>query len=1295
MKKLYSILLMATALFISGNVKANVILTVDGNEYNSFKNAYNALASATEKKITLTLGTTNTTKTLALPTDELEYDLNGATIECKDACYLTGNSAKNYILKNCTIKVVKPEESNASTYALQFNASSTNEYTITLENVSIEGDFTSYGLHLNRAASIFNLNNITINTTVSGGIYIQGAAEASSIKNMTINNQKNNGIYLGTNAKLTSLENITISNQTSYGLQISAEDYNITLNNVHISTPSQHAIYLYKKGTITFDENCDFTIADNKYSVYSVAETKIVNNSSSFKGVTFNANGIIDVTNNASTTWYLLPSANNSHAHVATNNDGSLLLKSATRYQGSLTLKNNSEVIFDTNFGTANAGSLILESGSNATYNFNGKTYYQSVTFNGTTKPIVTSGQFIVAPMGTQATVKGGTWFNGLGNLTLADGYKYNSANHKVFPHQSNGTEFYPTDYTELANAFSNASYEEKTSIYVTSDLTGTSTLLVNAGQNIELNISDNHVISVRNINMYGGKLTISGNGTIQASGQVINLYGSYEDQADYCVLEIGKGINVNSIDSYGIAFFNSTDPATGGNSINAYGIVITIEGTASGPFGGMSINGNAKQNSGDNLPVVNIKQDAVVSSSSGAAIYAAGYAIWNIEGTVQGNRGIYAKAGELNIDGGTIIATADTYEEPTPYGNGYSGGNGCAIILDSKNGYSAGGMSLEITGDATIQSSEAEGAYALYELKTDAADSKTKVVQIESGTINGNINTTAEVKEAVNLAGSITGGTFTDATIQEYMTNIEGIITPVYNEETGTTSYVVSKIDDDAVVVTNVDLNNATEDQIVKLTNAGTTNLTNDVTCKYLAITAAHTVVIPEGKTLNVGEVVLGADAVIDVQAGGKLIVNGEKGIVAFNSSNIVVETSATKPGIVLISPDATSNLHPKATVDYLSGSYKNGSEFVYDFFGHPMYNGQVESITATPTSHNMIFFSWNNETSTYTNLGYLNGTPAVSPSALNNDFGFNAVASGNAQNEPMTIHFMGHVNGNNNATVSLLANDYTTFSNGYLGEINESALYTAATAWGVKGNGVYSPGVKNGELQWLAYNEYEALGMDFAPMKPIMVNNEGEAKDIDINYNTLVYAPATAAAPARRNMAQDLTKAVVRMNGAKYNDRVVLLQSDEFDANANVSMEKYENSNIRFYVADTKDYDIYGTQDLNNTILGYYAAQAGTYTLSFEKVQGDNLTLVDLTTGARIQVTEDATYTFQVGANETNNARFQVLASAKMPTDVENVEAAPAKTGIYSMTGIYLGEDFSVLPAGIYVVNGQKVVK
>lgn len=51
--------------------------------------------------------------------------------------------------------------------------------------------------------------------------------------------------------------------------------------------------------------------------------------------------------------------------------------------------------------------------------------------------------------------------------------------------------------------------------------------------------------------------------------------------------------------------------------------------------------------------------------------------------------------------------------------------------------------------------------------------------------------------------------------------------------------------------------------------------------------------------------------------------------------------------------------------------------------------------------------------------------------------------------------------------------------------------------------------------------------------------------------------------------------------------------------------------------------------------------------------------------------------------------------------PTDeeeeqaIDNISANATRTGVYSLLGHYLGQDINALPSGVYVVNGQKIIK
>jgi len=55
-----------------------------------------------------------------------------------------------------------------------------------------------------------------------------------------------------------------------------------------------------------------------------------------------------------------------------------------------------------------------------------------------------------------------------------------------------------------------------------------------------------------------------------------------------------------------------------------------------------------------------------------------------------------------------------------------------------------------------------------------------------------------------------------------------------------------------------------------------------------------------------------------------------------------------------------------------------------------------------------------------------------------------------------------------------------------------------------------------------------------------------------------------------------------------------------------------------------------------------------------------------------------------------------FTTIKEAENPaTALDNIEQAATRSGVYTITGCYLGEDASSLPKGMYIINGQKVIR
>jgi len=445
-------------------------------------------------------------------------------------------------------------------------------------------------------------------------------------------------------------------------------------------------------------------------------------------------------------------------------------------------------------------------------------------------------------------------------------------------------------------------------------------------GKNLAQSLRFNLVhasIYLKNDSAVGGNI----NTTI---GQPYNTYGSSNANEPYGFsdLYIGANVTLSAPGQYVIGIFPN-DYLFKKNTGAAYmhgpgaGVTVDIYGTViSGA--GISTSGQLDEKTG-NVPVINIYAGAQLiqddKDQEGAAVYAGGYAKWNIYGYVEGECGIYAKAGEINIIGGTVTATASVeagqYQTPEPYGNGMKGGAGSAIVLDSKEGY-AGNMTLNVSGDATIIASE--NAYAIDELKTDATATKTDAIVISGGTINGDINTTAEVKDDCKLNGSITGGTFSDQTIKDYIPNVNGVI-EVTTGAGGETVYVVNGMPSGKTWETSIA--DAGKDSYVKVAAGKKQTISENKEVAYLNVPGKDTLVVTNGATFSIGEAVLGSDAVLEVEPGSKVIIEETNGVIAFEPENLIIKANA-EDGMAtfLINPDVKANKSPKATIEFMTNA-------------------------------------------------------------------------------------------------------------------------------------------------------------------------------------------------------------------------------------------------------------------------------------------------------------------------------------------------------------------------------------
>lgn len=292
--------------------------------------------------------------------------------------------------------------------------------------------------------------------------------------------------------------------------------------------------------------------------------------------------------------------------------------------------------------------------------------------------------------------------------------------------------EAVPTDGTE-------------TTITLLTDTTLTDMIHISGGRNVILDMNGKNVsrTSVPFI-VENGTFNVIGTGTIQETQNdqyaAIMIFGSSSDDAEnYSTVTVGKDV---ILAGWSGLFINRTNSATnswnvGDTTNKACGVVVDFDGKILSPAdsshtaAGNAIYVNGLIQDTANCPQITIGSDAVVNADNNstltdsAAIYAAGYAKWTINGgTFTGKECVEIKAGEMTINGGTFAATASTTSH-----------------IASSNGTSTSGYALSVVDNAsyanprsvTINGGNFAGPVAIVDDDSNA-DNNIASISISSG---------------------------------------------------------------------------------------------------------------------------------------------------------------------------------------------------------------------------------------------------------------------------------------------------------------------------------------------------------------------------------------------------------------------------------------------------------------------------------------------------------------------------------------------------------------------------------
>lgn len=467
--------------------------------------------------------------------------------------------------------------------------------------------------------------------------------------------------------------------------------------------------------------------------------------------------------------------------------------------------------------------------------------------------------------------------------------------------------------------------------------------------------------------------------------------------------------------------------------------------------------------------------------------------------------------------------------------------------------------------------------------------------------------------------------------------------------------------------------------------------------------------VTVQTGTALTVG------DGGMNIANGGSIIVEpgatvkiGKAGIITSEEKALVLESTEDAQAILLYDPAVTENTQPKATVKLTTKSKMLAGDplwqYTYQRFAIPVKEAMVPANDFDP-DHDELFpgeeaYGFESYVYYWTGHNWANCTwgelvPFKGYQLANN-----------SKNGGVTYTFDGNLFGNEDKAFEFQESGFDYFGNSYTAPINVESFLSGfgadveATIW------LYNYDTKNWQQVALEDIEDGFVEDEFKQIKSMdgfLLNLRAAAGSAPVDYASAIWANPLlpAHAPARNKVTNEINNSAVITvkDNAGFGDNLTLVEKDNY-TNAfenGADATKYILAEGVSLYAETLEGKLgrVATNDLNNTIISFRSGDNAEYSLTFGKVNGEDYLLRDNVTGMTMAIAEGATYTFTQEVNTTVPARFEIVGRHNTPTAIENVEAEAKAHGIYNVAGQFLGNDFTVLPAGVYVVNGVKIVK
>ena len=308
--------------------------------------------------------------------------------------------------------------------------------------------------------------------------------------------------------------------------------------------------------------------------------------------------------------------------------------------------------------------------------------------------------------------------------------------------------------YTDLKSAMDAA--QDGETVTLLNDSIGNQQIIITDGRNLTLDMNGYDVgfAFKQNISIYHGGLNIIGSGKLYEEAPwfaPVMLYGSDTDLADYSTVTIGKNV---TLEGWAGLFIDQHDE----HGATAYGIKATVYGTlhsvkdTSGAGGhALYINGTIKATEG-NVPHITL-DGATLNTDLGNGMYLAGYAktIINnsiIDSSSEDSTGIEIRAGELTINGDTVVKGGTGATDISPNGNGSTTNNVALAVIQH---------TTKLPTLVTINDGIFIGGAALFEQNAQNNDQEavSKIsLAVNGGSFNGQFY-------SENKTGFITGGVF------------------------------------------------------------------------------------------------------------------------------------------------------------------------------------------------------------------------------------------------------------------------------------------------------------------------------------------------------------------------------------------------------------------------------------------------------------------------------------------------------------------------------------------------------